>query len=209
MGLLDVFKKKESVAVPAFPEPAPSGPPTDVPVESVLIMRQQGLTNPQIIQALQRQGYQLQLVAEALRQSEVRPGIEPVASEVAPEQSAQQQEAPKVGSEVSSEVQKSVLSAWEAVKVLQSWQSGVDDRLGELDKKVDALSSELKTVHQAVFAQIQEYNKTLKGVGTEIIAMEKVFSEALPDLTSSIQDLQRVTGKIKGEPEKKAGKKAV
>ncbi len=205
MPLLDIFKKKPA-APPPFPEPmAAAAPPTEVPLESVIIMRQQGLTNPQIIQALQRQGYTSPLVAEALRQAEAHSGggIEPMAP-ATPEAPAEPAAAASAVSEdVLSQLQKSLAQALEDLKSVQTWKTETDEKMADVDKRMEAVATELKTIHQAVFAQIQEYNKALKGVGTEIIAMEKVFSEALPELTSSIQELQRTTRIIKGEPEEK------
>ncbi len=205
MGLLDVFKKKE--VVPPFPEPMES--PTDVPLESVLIMRQQGMRNPEIIQALSRQNYSMPLIAEAMRQSEAHhgAGIEPMPLQSSPEVKAPTAPEPSVSEDVVALVQKSVASVQEQVKSFQSWQSSADDRLADVDRRVASLQEELKSVHQAVFAQIQEYNKSLKGVGTAIIAMEKVFSESLPELTSSIQKLQRVTKGIEVDSEDKKRKK--
>ncbi len=212
MGLLDVFKRKES-SPPPFPEPAeelPTGPPTDVPVESVLIMQQQGLSNPQIIQSLQRQGYSLPLVAEALRQADVHaqegtaePHVQPVVQEQQPEK----QEASSVSEDVVAQLQKNWSELREDVKSVQSFRTNAEEKLADMDKRLQSMQDEVKTIHQAVFAQIQEYNKTLKGVGTEIIAMEKVFSESLPELTGSIQELQRVTKGIKGESEERTKKK--
>ncbi|MBI4017296.1 MAG: hypothetical protein HY363_06415 [Candidatus Aenigmarchaeota archaeon] len=203
MGLLDMFKKKE--VVPPFPEPMES--PTDVPLESVLIMRQQGMRNPEIIQALSRQNYSMPLIAEAMRQSEAHPGagIEPMPLPSSPEVKSPMHIAPEpsVSEDVVALVQKNVASVQEQVKSFQSWQSSADEKLADIDRRVVSLQEELKSVHQAVFAQIQEYNKSLKGVGTEIIAMEKVFSESLPELTSSIQKLQRVTKGIEGDSEDK------
>ena len=211
MSLLDVFKRKES-SPPPFPEPAeelPTGPPTDVPVESVLIMQQQGLSNPQIIQSLQRQGYSLPLVAEALRQADVQAqagSAEPHVQPVVQEQPAEKQETSRISEDALAQLQKNWSELREDVKSVQSFRSTTEEKIAEMEKRLQSLQDELKTIHQAVFAQIQEYNKTLKGVGTEIIAMEKVFSESLPELTGSIQELQRVTKGIKGESEEKQKK---
>ena len=50
----------------------PVGPPTD----SVLNMRQQGLSNNQIIQNLQRQGYKPDDIFEAMNQADIKGGVE-------------------------------------------------------------------------------------------------------------------------------------
>jgi hypothetical protein len=49
-----------------------------------------------------------------------------------------------------------------------------------------------------------DYDKNLLDVGTEIKAMEKVFQKVLPELTSSVQELGRITKTAKAaKPAKK------
>ena len=62
MGLFDFGKKKEQ-QMPQQPR---------VPVDEVLRMRRQGLSSNQIVQALQRNGYQTHPIFDALSQSDLR-----------------------------------------------------------------------------------------------------------------------------------------
>lgn len=59
---------------PKAPPPAPTTPPVD----KVLQMRAQGLSNNQIIQNLQNQGYDPNLVFDALNQADIKGGVEAV-----------------------------------------------------------------------------------------------------------------------------------
>ncbi len=55
--------------------------PTDTPVNQVIEMRNQGLSNNQIIQNLQRQGYNSTQVYDALNQADMKGGVEPVSAD--------------------------------------------------------------------------------------------------------------------------------
>jgi len=46
------------------------------PTQKVVAMRQQGLSNNQIIQMLQREGYDSNLVFEAMSQADIKTGVE-------------------------------------------------------------------------------------------------------------------------------------
>jgi hypothetical protein len=46
--------------------------PEDTPTEAVLSMRQQGLTNNQVIATLQRQGYNTNQILDAMNQADIR-----------------------------------------------------------------------------------------------------------------------------------------
>src|SRR3989344_3084353 len=76
MGLFDFGKKKEE----------PLRQPR-VPVNEVLRMKAQGLSSNQIVQALQRNGYQTHQIFDALSQSDLRG---PAAMQRAPGQRQQQ-----------------------------------------------------------------------------------------------------------------------
>ena len=52
--------------------------PTDTPVNMVMEMRTQGMSNNQISQTLQRQGYSSTQIFDALNQADMKGGIEPV-----------------------------------------------------------------------------------------------------------------------------------
>ncbi|MBD3249355.1 hypothetical protein GF336_04890 [Candidatus Woesearchaeota archaeon] len=62
---------------------------TGVPVENVIQMRQQGLSNDQIIQTLQRQGYSNSQVFDAMSQADIKNTMQP-----SPEQGIAQPENP-------------------------------------------------------------------------------------------------------------------
>ncbi len=66
------FGKKDDADVPKPPPQQPTTPPTD----RVIAMRQQGLSNNQIIQNLQNGGYDSNLIFDALNQADIKRGVE-------------------------------------------------------------------------------------------------------------------------------------
>ena len=63
-------KKKE-----AEPVPVAAPPPSGLPVEQIISMRNQGYTNNQIIQALQRDGFTSQQLCDAMKQADLSSAV--------------------------------------------------------------------------------------------------------------------------------------
>ncbi len=76
--LEDVFGKKWGQQAMREPPPQPqeaSAVPSDIPVDHVISMRSQGLSNNQVIQNLQRAGYSVDLINNAINQADIKEGI--------------------------------------------------------------------------------------------------------------------------------------
>ncbi len=198
MALLDFLKKKPVAPMQDYSEPSYVPQQGSIPVEQVMIMRQQGASNPQIIQTLQK-NYSSQAIADALAQSEARMAGEPYPS--APEFIPQAQ--PQMSNQnVTEEVELQINEKWKALadelKPLSEWKDSVESRLSQMNNDINAVKSEVEKIHKAVFAQIQEYGQNLRDVGAEIKAIEKVFTQVIPELTSSVQDISRAAKQLKG-----------
>lgn len=214
MGFTDIFKKKKAEddveipdlpAAPQYPEtynepaqvppaqymPAAERsqePPSDVPVASVISMQDRGLTNNQIIQDLQRQGYSPQQIYDALAQAEAKSNIEPLQTPSDSFETVAEQIVEEKWSDFQRQISK-----------LNEWKDSVDSRIDKFEQSITDLRSDLESLHKAIVSRVGEYDKTLMDVGTEIKAMEKVFQKVLPDLTSNVQELSRITAKVKDE----------
>lgn len=76
MGLFG--KKQQDDSAQAPQEPQPAVPQTSgVPFDQVNVMRQQGIPDPQIVQTLQRDGYQSHQIFDAMNQADLQPGAPP------------------------------------------------------------------------------------------------------------------------------------
>lgn len=192
MAIADLFKKKEPAA------PAPPPPPeavqtpltSEVPIGDVINMQERGLSNNQIIQELQRQGYNPQQIYDALAQAEAKQSIVPTRQDVPAHAEPETQSFEEIAEQIVEEKWRDMQK--EMGKVTE-WRDKLDSRIDKLEQSVNDLKSDMDGLHKAIVARVGEYDKTLMDVGTEIKAMEKVFQKVLPDLTSNVQELSRIT----------------
>lgn len=209
MALLDIFKKKTPEA-PAYPMPAgmpegmPPPMPSEVPISQVVSMQSQGLSNNQIIQSLQRQGYQPTQIYDALAQAEAKRSIEPME---APAETPQEMPKTEVKAPAHPEseaiVEQIIEEKWQELQKdlvkVNEWKDLMTSRMDKLEQSTTDIKTDLDGLHKAIVARIGEYDKTLLDVGTEVKAMEKVFQKVLPELTGNIQELSRITKTVKGK----------
>jgi len=227
-------KKKGTPEMPPM-EPAPAaGPPQEVPTALVIQMRKQGLTNNQIVQTLQREGYSSSQIFDAMSQADIKgivekpeeagaayepgpaPAMPPPAPEAPPFMPAagpppmpeMKPEAPGVGKEEIEEIAESIIDEkWEelmkAVDKIIAWKESTDSKITKMEQKMDDLKSQFDALHKGILGKIEEYDKGIKGVSTDIKAMEEVFKKTLPTFTENIHELSRLTKHIKGKKKKK------
>ncbi|RJQ19078.1 hypothetical protein C4580_05875 [Candidatus Woesearchaeota archaeon] len=205
MALGDLFKKKQQI-IPPQPDIAPmTSGPADIPLTQVTSMQAQGLSSNQIIQTLQRQGYPPQSIYDALAQAEAKKSIEPmnIPGETAPAQETRMDAPAQKHPESEVLVEQIIEEKWHELQKdlgkMNEFKELLTSRVDKLEQSVTDLKTDLDGLHKAIVSRIGEYDKTLLDVGTEIKAMEKVFTKVLPDLTSSVQELSRVTNKMKGK----------
>lgn len=218
MALFGLGKKKEA---PAAQAPAQQSSPVD----NVLTMRQQGYTNNQIIQELQRQNYSSSQIFDALNQADISGGgtplpslqgdamqpaplpqepTQPPAEEPYPPQ--QQEFAPNERIE---EIAESIINEkWENlmkdIGKMVEWKNKVENRVTSMEQEIKDLKNDFDNLHKAIISKVGEYDQNILNVGTEVKAMEKVFQKVLPRMTENVNELSRITediktsGKIKG-----------
>ena len=224
-------KKEESLDVQMpSPELQPQPPVQNSPIEQVLMMKQQGYTNNQIVQTLQSQGYNSFKIFDAKNQGWLRP------FEAAPqppeqletgmqdygqgyEQPYQQQsfqgfQAPKeiqppvsIDEERIQEVVEAVIDEkWEEfakdIRKVIEWKEKSEDRIAKIEQQILDLRLSMDSLTKSIMSKISGYDQNIVDVGTEIKAMEKVFQKVLPSLTESVNKLDRMSKGPK-EPQKK------
>jgi len=211
-------KKKEAAAQPAQPS-------SSVPVEQILDMRQQGLTNNQIIQALQKQNYSSSQIFDAMNQADLSasgtsqgPSLQtgaaqPDFQQPSPQQIPPQSQPPPMGEQYSEpqpeydnerieETVESIINEkWEELvkdigKIVE-WKNKIETKLGSLEQEFKDLKSNFENLHKAIISKVGEYDQNILNVGTEIKAMERVFQKVLPKMTENVDELSRITKNIK------------
>ena len=171
-------------------------------------MKSQGYSNNQVVEYLQKQGMKSDEIFDAMNKVETGPPA-------SPQQGFMQGPAPPMGPPVMppmsegiskeqvEEISESVVDERiedfkKEFKKILDWKESADSRLVALEQKLDGLSKSFDALHAGVLGKIEEYDKGITEVGTEIKALEKVFSKILPTLTENVSELSRITQKMKG-----------
>jgi hypothetical protein len=215
MALFGLGKKKAALK--------PEAPDT-IPTEEVLRLRQQGLSNNQIVQSLQRSGYNTQQVFDAMNQADMRsaapietppPEQASIGAQAPPEQEIpqplpqEQQEAypEKPGEEQIEEIAEAIIDEkWQElvknVNKIADWKNAMDTKISSLEQHYAGLKEDFEGLHKALFERMDKYDKSVANVGTNLQAMEQVFRKVLPTLTANVNELSRVTKGLKGKKAK-------
>ncbi|MFH1316825.1 MAG: hypothetical protein ABII01_04865 [Candidatus Woesearchaeota archaeon] len=202
---------------------------SSIPIDSVLALRQQGLTNNQIVQSLQRDGYTSDQIFEAINQADIKGNVESVPQgqldQMAPldnpmpqqydqypqypQQPQRGYQQPMMGStDQIEEIAEAIISEkWEELsrnisKVVE-WKDKTESKINKIEQSIEDLRVSFDKLQSALVGKISEYDKNIINVGTEIKAMEKVFQKILPTFTENVNELSRMTRKIKKTPSKK------
>lgn len=220
-------KKEEQLEMPMpSPEMQPQQSPSS-PIEQVLMMKQQGYTNNQIVQTLQSQGYNTNQIFDAINQAGLSGGFEaaPEQQETGmqdygqnyeqpyPQQQQYQFQAPEIKAPASideeriQEVAEAIIDEkWDAlskdIRKMIEWKENSESRLAKLEQQLIDLRLSIDSLTKSMMAKVSAYDQNIVDVGTEVKAMEKVFQKVLPNLTESVNKLDRMTKGIK-EPQKK------
>jgi hypothetical protein len=193
--------------------------------EQVRAMKAQGMPNDRIIQSLQKDGFNAAEIVDALNKSESSsPGYPiggPDFSQPMPQQQFQQPFSPPQRQEQMPQQQQpisqpqgnyDVSSSEELIEAIIDekwndlvkdinkiieWKNKTDQNIISLTQQFEDLKNNFDKVHQAIVGKIGEYDKNILEVGTEIKAMEKVFSKVLPVFTENVNELSRITENIK------------
>ena len=221
-------RKEEPLEMPMpSPELQQQGPPQS-PIEQVLMMKQQGYTNNQIVQMLQGQGYNTQQVYDAINkanlstdfQSTEQPEMGMSDYGQSYEQQPYQQQAyqsfqpPKeiqppasIDEERIQEVAEAIIDEkWEElakdIKKVIEWKESSENRIAKLEQQLIDIRLSIDSLTKSIMSKVSSYDQNIVDVGTEMKAMEKVFQKVLPTLTESVNKLDRMTKGVK-EPQKK------
>ena len=222
-------------------------------ISDIMQMRQQGLSNNQIIQNLQRQGYSNTQIFDAMNQADTKMAVEgmqpfftqpdvsnnafqqpqfPQAQEgevlftkpgsgmavneagssvfqqpqVADQQPMQQEAVQYTQSrenqiKVEELVEAIIEEKWEEllkdVNKIINWKNKVEQRISDMEVTVEHLKESYSDLQRAIMGKVNEYDRHIMEVGSEIKAMEKVFSKVLPVFAENVNELSTITNKLR------------
>ena len=223
-------KREESLDIPMPPQEQQASAQSS-PIEQVLMMKQQGYTNNQIVQTLQSQGYNTSQIFDAINHAGLSSSYQ-AASEPAEQMETGMQDygqgyeqpyqqpsfesfqTPKeiqtpvsIDEERIQEVAEAIIDEkWQElakdIKKVIEWKERSEDRIAKLEQQIIDIRISMDSLTKSIMGKITSYDQNITDVGTEIKAMEKVFQKVLPNLTESVNKLDRMTKGYK-EPVKK------
>jgi len=193
-------KKREPTQEPAHEES---------PVDIIREMKSQNYSNNQIVEYLQKQGLKSEEIFDAMNQVETGPAAGPMPAPAPfmppggpPLMAMPPQMTGSITKEQVEEIAESIVDEMiekfqKDFKKIVDWKESTESKLAALEQKFEDMSKNFDSLHAGVLGKIEEYDKGLTDVGTEIRALEKVFSKILPTLTENVSELSRITEKLK------------
>lgn len=198
-----------------------AGPNAGLNIARIQEMRLQGLSNNQIIQTLQRDGFSSKDIFEALNQTAnqlATPGPAAPSQFSGPAQPLNSPlpdapgmvppmplppplaGAPAAGISDEELIEAIIDEKWndllEDINKIVAWKDRTAQQLASFEQQLKDLKEQFDKLHQAVIGKVGEYDQHILQVGAEVKAMEKVFSKVLPVFTENVAELSRVADVI-------------
>lgn len=175
-----------------------SVPPTD----SVLSMQQQGLSNNQIIEYLQRQGYAPEQIFEAMNQSSVKGSIENMQPPGFDTNNSMDIQDVGGDSDYIEKIAEAIIEEkWNVlskhISKIVEWKDKTETKINKIEQELVDMKKNFESLHSSILGKVSEYDHNIVNLGVEIKAMEKVFQKILPTLTDSVNELSRLSKNMK------------
>ncbi|MBW2995075.1 hypothetical protein KY312_01880 [Candidatus Woesearchaeota archaeon] len=197
-----------------------------IPTDQVIKLRQQGLSDEQIVQTLQKDGFKSHQIFEAMNQADVKGIVAPSTIEEVPEPEnpmtppmpppSPVQSPPEQREEAATEKIEEIAEAiidekWNELVVnvnkIIDWKEEVDKKMATIETEMRHLKIQFEKVHSSILGKIEEYDKTMTDVGADVKALTKVFQKALPGFVESASTKESTKGKAPEKQFKPAKKK--
>ena len=81
-------------------------------------------------------------------------------------------------------------------KVLE-WKNTMDEKFTKMQEDVNNLKEDFNELYRAIVGKVGEYDNNILKVDTELKALEKVFSQVLPNFTANVNELGRIAQDIR------------
>lgn len=190
--------------------------PNDVP-DRMKSMRNAGITP-------ENQGFSSQEMMESISQSQLEPVTEAANEPVeqttptstqeyqsyptyatpegeAPAELLQQQTQRQMEETIHQIAEAIIKEKWdrliEDVGDLSAWKDHLNMELSSIKQEILRFESRFDAMQRATVSRVKDYDKTMRDVGVEIKALEKVLQKIITPLSSNIKELQKVTVDLK------------
>jgi DNA-binding transcriptional MerR regulator len=184
-----------------------------LPTNQIKTMRAQGMDNNSIIQSLQKEGFSISNIFDAMNQVDM-PGFQPTPKKEEDFGMPQNQSSNSFQDKSSNSsldlsqvstteelVEAIIDEKWselaDNINKIVDWKNSTNDKVVALEQKFHDLKSDFDKVHKALLGKLERYDESIGGVNANVSAMEKTFSKMLPLFSENIAELSRVVSELK------------
>jgi len=86
-----------------------------------------------------------------------------------------------------------------SINKIIEWKSKVESNLNKVEQEIRDLKDNFSKLQNSIIGKINEYDKNIVNVGSEVKAMSQVFEKVLPTFTENVAELRRI---VKSSPKK-------
>lgn len=218
-------------------------PNGSIPTNEVVSMQKSGKNTRSITEELQRKGYPLEKINEAINQANIKSGVEggmplapeppqpletmqesvlvpptPESVELPPApmqepsqvymQAPQMMQQPSMPQEpsisyedVQALVEEVIDERWKELVTnigdIPTWKSDITNDVESIKQELLRVERRFDELQTAIFGKVKEYGTSMKDLGAEMKAFEKVFEKIIEPMTTNIKELDRITGQLK------------
>jgi len=87
------------------------------------------------------------------------------------------------------------------VKKIVDWKTTIETQMTKMQHDVDKLKEDFNVLHQGVLGKLEDYDKKMTDVGTELNAVGKVFKDVVPEFVENVKELSHITKGISKDNE--------
>ena len=200
----EFFRKKPGDFTPPEVPPQMQNLPDMPPIGD---MRSAGMSSNDIVRDLTAKGYPASDILAGFQTPQNSPAEYGQQMPPAPSPSSSFRFSKPSTDEIQEIAESIVKEKWkESEKELESvkkWKDEFETNLSNLSDRMTKLEMKMDSVEQAVLGKVEDYGKTISDVGTELKAMQRVFSTTMPAFTENIKELQGLVEETKAKRHKK------
>mgnify|MGYP006277384641 CR=1 FL=1 len=84
------------------------------------------------------------------------------------------------------------------VQKVIDWKSSVDNEVENIKEDINAMQEAFATLEKRLISKLNNYDKSILDVGSEIKALDKVFQKVTPTLVNNVTELGKIAKDLKG-----------
>ncbi len=164
-------------------------------VSEVVQLRSQGLPDSLVTGELTRKGYPPEDISLAISQADLT--VVSGSGQSASPQSSGGTPQSDLYSRFEEIAEGIIDEKWDdllaEVKKIVEWKSRVEERQAKIERDVQKLQEDFKTLHLGVLGRLEEYDTRMRDVGSQLNAVGKVFKDVIPSFVDNVKELSSVT----------------